>query len=212
MSEPKPHVWRDLGGLAVWSRFLLLAQAVVSTAAVVLALVQGPWLNETQGMAQAAVGIVQLLVFVVAGVVVLTWIARANANSHALGARNLNTGPFMAVAGYFIPIANLFMPAQSMSQMWKASLNPHDWETVKATPLILFWWAAWLIGNAMATFAFRLSLEDYVPDGPAVIHWLTVGSDALTVVASLLLAVLIGKITAQQRQTRSHTISAPQTT
>jgi len=66
---------RDLHGLARIVRALLAAQAVVAVAAIASALAHGPGFdNETGSPLYLLVAMVQMLVYIVAGVLVLRWI------------------------------------------------------------------------------------------------------------------------------------------
>jgi len=93
---------------------------------------------------------VQLLGFVSAGIFILTaifflmWIHRATLNCRGFGAQ-LKFTPGMAVGIYFIPFLNLVYPCQAMQEIWKASRNPAQWQTERASILVGFWWAFWLL-------------------------------------------------------------------
>lgn len=198
---------RDIAGLGGWASRLLVAQAILSAFAVGVAIAHGPGFAQENGSAAyALITLLQVILFVIAGVVVLRWIYFTNANAHAFGAERLSMGPRLAVAAYFIPIANLVMPFQSMRDVWKASVNPGDWEVVKAPPLIGWWWFFWLTGNIAGIVAFRLADAERYPDiGPAS-EKLTMLSDILTIAASFFLAMIIRRLTKlqQDRMTTVH--------
>ena len=138
----------------------------------------------------------QAVAFLVGGIVILTWLYRAVANVHALGARGFSTSPAMAVAWYFIPLANLAMPYATMRDVWKASVDPRDWEAASSPVTLIFWWLFWLIGNIAGIAAFRIALESDSAEtfaGP-----LTTLSDLCTAAASVFLAAILGSIARMQ--------------
>ncbi len=191
---------RDIADLGAWSNRLLVAQALLSLLAVAIALLHGPGFSEENGSAAyALVALLQFIVFIVAGFVVLRWIYFATANAHAFGAQGLRCGPWLAVGSFFIPIANLVMPFQSMRDVWKASVEPRDWEVVKAPPLLGWWWLFWLAGNITGIVAFRLADVERYPDVGRTPETLMTLSDASTFAASLLLAAIVRQLTALQQ-------------
>ena len=191
---------RDITDLGAWSIRLLVAQALLSLLAIVVALAHGPGFSGENGSAAyALVATLQFIFFVVAGFVVLRWIYFATANAHAFGAEGLRCGPWLAVGSFFIPIANLVMPFQSMRDVWKASVEPRDWEVVKATPLLGWWWLFWLAGNIAGIIAFRRADAERYPDVGRTPETLIILSDGFTFAASLLLAAIIRQLTALQQ-------------
>lgn len=196
---PDPADLRPLTGLAVWARRLLWLQAAICALSIGLALLNGPVPYGADGdLAYGLLGLVQFLGFLAAGVVVLFWIHRATTNVLAMGAQGLPTGPRLAVASYFIPIANLILPYQSMRDIVKASTEPRDWEIV-ATPAVLgWWWAFWLLSGFTGTAALRFSFDPAFTEDASISHALTLASDLLTIPAALLLTRIIDRVTALQ--------------
>jgi hypothetical protein len=196
MSEP--GAVRDVAGLGGWTAALLLAQAGVSVIAVAVAWSHGPGFIELSP-GYAIVALFQTLVFVAAGVAFLRWTYLTSANAHAFGAQALRYGPWLATLSYFIPIANLAMPLQSLRDVWKASVEPRDWEIVKVPALLGFWWFFWLAGNIAGIAAFRLAVEEDFLEASRTAEMLTTLSDALTAAASVLLALIVRRLTALQQ-------------
>jgi len=209
MSRDRIYLVRDLRAPAVWAKGLLIAQAVIVATGVAVALRHGPGFDDDLGgsAAYALTSALQVLAFVVTGVVVLRWIYLACANVHAFGAEGLGSRPGMAVAWYFVPVACLFLPFQSMREIWKASRDPRDWEAVDGSSLLGLWWLGWVLGNAIGIVAFRLDDSDRFPEASAYAEMLTTASDVLTIVTSLLLARIIGRITTLQTESRQHDTS-----
>lgn len=85
----------------------------------------------------------------------LVWQYRMHANVRALGVEGQRFRPWAAVAVWFVPAANLVLPALAFAELWRAS-NPYaergDWKQGRASPLVWLWWALFL---ASAGFALR---------------------------------------------------------
>ena len=139
MSQAAPL--RHIEGLGLWAQRLLVVQAVVCAVAIALALARGPAVSAAEDdPVWLGLMLLQLLIFIFAGFVVLRWTYIATANVHAFGAEGLAAGPGMAVVSYFIPVANLVMPFQALRDVWKASVEPRDWEVIATPPLLRWWW------------------------------------------------------------------------
>lgn len=193
---------RDIAGLGAWARRLLILQAAVCAFAIFAALARGPGVPAAADD-QAWLGfmLLQLLVFIVGGIVVLRWTYLVTANAQAFGAEGMTAGPGMAVASYFIPIVNLLMPFRALRDVWKASIEPRDWEVIDTPPLLRWWWLFWLTGNISGLVADRFEDGERYPDLADVAAILLMVSDALTLAASVLLALIVRQLTALQ-QTR----------
>jgi hypothetical protein len=74
----------------------------------------------------------------------LIWFARARVTAEKFAPGRLRYRPSMAVIGWFIPIANLFLPKQIANDVWHASSPPgHSYGSAPAHALNA-WWALWL--------------------------------------------------------------------
>ena len=92
----------------------------------------------------AAVTITAFVVLVVTGIVWLVWQHRSQANLHAARLRELDYTPGWVVAWWLIPFANLVKPFQTVRELWKASSGDDPWWLNPTSPLIGWWWAAWI--------------------------------------------------------------------
>ena len=53
--------------------------------------------------------------------------------------------PGWVVGWYFIPIAWFWKPYQAMREIWQASVSPADWKQQVGSPLLVWWWALWIL-------------------------------------------------------------------
>jgi len=126
------------------------------------------------------------------------WIYRAAKNTRALGATGLNASPGWAVGSYFVPIVNLFAPFIAMKEIWRASLDPGNWQAARSTPLLGWWWFLWIV-NGLAGWAGQTMLSHpqsvaEAEHGSLVASAQNVAQIALNIVALL----LVKRITANQ--------------
>lgn len=122
-----------------------------------------------------------------------TWLYRATANAQARAGASDAISPRMAVGWYVVPIANLWMPYRAMRQIWQATVGLSDGD---ASPRLLrIWWSAWLVSILSSEVGRRLgqngdTYEDYVNS-----LWPYVISEPSDIVAGILFATIIRRIT-----------------
>jgi hypothetical protein len=145
-------------------------------------------------------GLGMLMAYITTVVCFCIWIHRANRNARALGAEGMVFTPGWSVGWFFVPIMNLFKPFQATREIYQASepkASGSDWMNVPVSPLLGWWWAAWLLSNFTAQFELRMSLSDD-PALMQVSSWVGVASSILGAAAALLAMKVIRSI--HQRQ------------
>lgn len=126
------------------------------------------------------------------------WIYRAAKNTRALGATGLQASPGWAVGSYFIPIVNFFAPFIAMREIWRASLDPGNWEAARSTPLLGWWWTLWIV-NGLAGWLAQILLSHPSSVSDAESGSLVALIQNVTQIALNILALLlVRRITANQ--------------
>jgi hypothetical protein len=98
-----------------------------------------------------------------------------------------------------VPIANLIMPYQAMSEIWRTSLRPADPDAVRAPGWLLgSWWFFWLTSNIAANVGARFSWGGETVDDYQVATVAFLVSDALSIPLCLIFPVIISRIQAMQ--------------
>lgn len=186
-------VWtfRPNGSAAAWTCRLAWAQAALAAIALAFNLA---------GIAIAVLPGIQTLLFIGSGIVSLRWLYVASANARAMGATDLMGGPAMAVIWYFVPFLNLGMPYIVMRDLWRASARPRDWQGQPSPPLVMLWWASWLILYLGLSAGIQLTLE-YDPDIAAFGASLLTAASVGFIVCAMLFARIVGSVQALQDQT-----------
>lgn len=161
--------------------------------------------NDTR---QQLIGILQLMTFIVTGILFLMWIYRSHRNLPALGARNLTYTPGWTVAGFFIPFLNLIRPFQVMREIWKASdprvnvINGFSWENAPSSPLVQWWWPLFLIDGFVSNIAGGMYMSEESIDALYTGTWAMLASEVIGIVSALVIIYLIKAI--DQRQKEKH--------
>lgn len=146
--------------------------------------------EEEASLADAAVmgsNITIFALYVPIAVVFIAWQYRHAKNAQVLSS-DAGLGPGWAIAGWFIPVANLVLPAIQIHHSSRARRVPA--KPVKpersALPLIVLWAIALFAGNALSTWAVRIWPEslDTTADLEAAAR-----SDAIDGYASVVLVV-----------------------
>lgn len=189
----------DLSGLARLTQIALALQAVVSLLAAANG-TRGPVAEE--GLATGLIALGQVLAFLFAAICFLLWTYRAKTNGKATGAKGLSFSPAISIWSYFIPLANLVMPAQAMQELHKTATEPRDWEAVGGSGLIWLWWFLWIVGNIAGIVSFRLLTMEEAPEAAAFANTLGIVSDLGTLLASLALIRIVGTISARLQRLR----------
>ncbi len=125
--------------------------------------------------------------------VTLYWLASGLRQVRDAGAERLAVGPLGAVLWWFVPLANLVMPAKAVAELRKAAIHPRNWEAVPGAWWIWLWWAFWLAAGFANALFWRASSSGGSELAAAAGSASFVG-DVLTVPAALLFAVVVGSI------------------
>jgi hypothetical protein len=106
---------------------------------------------------QGIISLVQYVAELIAFILFLMWIYRANKNAHALGAESMRFSPGWAVGYYFIPILFTYKPYQTMKEIWCASANPtgDKWKLDKASSIINYWWTLFIISSVFDYMSWK---------------------------------------------------------
>jgi hypothetical protein len=90
---------------------------------------------------------VQTPVALVALVLFLMWLARANRNLGALSGEQMAFTPGWAVGWFFVPFANFVMPYRVVKEIWQVSRRQ---EKDRSTFLVGWWWCLSVAGYALS--------------------------------------------------------------
>jgi formate-dependent nitrite reductase membrane component NrfD len=172
-----------------WQLDLLAAEAVTSEEA------------EANDLRQGIIGILTIVSGIAGMVVVSIWTYRASSNAHALGAQGLRYSPRWAVGGYFIPIANLWMPYQAVKEIAQASRDPSSWQSRGWPRSLPLWWFSWLATYFTTNLYVRKSQLANTIEALVDATWVGMLSASLGILAAFFLAGLMGEVSVMQLAT-----------
>jgi hypothetical protein len=138
----------------------------------------------------AMVGGVQFMMAVVLGVTFLHWIYRINFNLRALSSVPMEFTPLFAIAWYFVPIANLFMPYRAMKEIWRVANRTRS--TYDA--LLAWWWTLWIISTLLIEAAGFYSRGSEDSTSYMISALAYVASDSLDIILNFVAIALVTRI------------------
>jgi hypothetical protein len=202
---------RDPGPLWAWMRFFVVVSiiayvAVCVTSIITLSLYNGLFVMAYEqaqivdlvfaGAAFGAIGLYLLSAFFTARITY-----RMMKNAHTFDNNEELISPGWAVGWYFVPFANLVMPARAVGQIWRATFNRRG-EPEKGSGVIGWWWAFWIISGIALTImdgmARRLSDDPLQAEAHSLYTGLAVGY-GLRAVTAILLLMVFGTLVKAQR-------------
>lgn len=201
----------DSAELTKWTKWFLYLHVAVAVVAFISGVLEYQLLNDfkngvyaTEAQAVAAgeesdsrqqiVGITQIVIFLVSGILFLKWIYRANFNARQLGASGMWFSPGWSIGWYFIPFANLWRPYQAMKEIWKASSNPQEWKSQPVPSLLGWWWFVWIVSNVFGNASFRMAVNaDQIGELIAA-NIVTLLSDAMEIPLSFIVLAMVSKV------------------
>ncbi|MET9461189.1 DUF4328 domain-containing protein [Streptomyces canus] len=143
----------------------------------------------------AAAGSAQLLVMLACAVVFVLWLWRVRRNAEVFAPDGHDKARAWVIAGWVVPIASLWYPRRVVVDIWDASSTG---DRPDGHALINIWWTLWLLSQ---TIGRALYTPFDVADTPQEIHdsvTQTMVADGLDLVAALLAAALVLRLTRMQ--------------
>jgi hypothetical protein len=112
---------------------------------------------------EQAIGVIQIIVFVISAITFIQWFRRAYFNLH-LRVNHLSETEGWAAGCWFVPIMNFYKPYQIMKEMFQAThffLKRNDVHTREhlSTSSLSLWWTFWIIDRFVGQFVFKYSLK-----------------------------------------------------
>jgi hypothetical protein len=142
---------------------------------------------------------------ILAGVALIVWLYRAYRNVTALGSTPLRRQPFWAIAGWFVPVWNLWVPKQIVNDVWRGSDPGHlgadpKWARNRDVPgLLLAWWIGpavfWVVAFIVAGSVVDLTTID----GTLRANLVGMGFQLMILISAVLSFQVVSRVTDRQR-------------
>ncbi|MEU9040466.1 MULTISPECIES: DUF4328 domain-containing protein [unclassified Kitasatospora] len=145
-----------------------------------------------------------LVLVVAAGVVFLAWLWRARINAESLGGpSSQRRARGWTVGSWITPVANLWIPYQVVTDIWKASAPRRS----NPGPLLAAWWGAWVIGGYVGrAYTYQVMQDALSEDDLRRAVYLGTVAAALDVLAGVLIIYTIHRIGSWQTQRRAEAL------
>jgi hypothetical protein len=148
------------------------------------------------------------LVCVAAGGLVVLWLWRARANAAAAGTWPQRWAKGWVVAGWLVPVANLWIPAAVVADVVRASASAADPHGERLRAVVPFWWAAWLGAWLALSTALAGTPLIGAPNVGAAYLWFTLFS-GLSVLLFLAAAAAFTRIVLQVAARQDQRVLTP---
>ena len=210
---PDLEGYGPLSSRATWAKRALLAVVVLNVVSIISAYFAYQTYGadivtqddlDTTDIREGIVALLTLIAFVVAVVMFIRWFRRAYSNLPALGAKELRFKTWWTIAGWFIPVINLFRPKEIANDIWRASdpekpgdQDPH-WRGADVPALFQWWWAFYLITTWLENISFRVELNANDLQGYKNAAAVTMAVNAFEAVAGVLAVLVVARTTRRQ--------------
>jgi hypothetical protein len=114
-----------------------------------------------------AVAVGALFLAIVTMIVWLVWQHRGQRNLVGMGVRGLRFTPGWAVGWWFVPIANVWKPFQTVRELWRGSRPDavdSSWPGERTWSTIGWWWALFLLSSISIRVSVGLDEESRIED------------------------------------------------
>ncbi|MCX4782537.1 DUF4328 domain-containing protein [Streptomyces sp. NBC_01264] len=151
---------------------------------------------------RAFTGLAQDAAMLATAIVFLVWFHRVRGNGQVFRPDGFSQSAGWAIGGWFVPIANLFLPYRTAREIWDASAqNAPDgsFRRVPGTPVVA-WWLTVVLACALSQFAAWKELLGETTEAARDAHGLGVFADLATVTAAVLAVGFVRKLTAMQHR------------
>ena len=218
---PRPYI--SVANRSTWTLIFLMAFGAILMASFVSTVMEIQLLQrisdgepvsleevESNDNRQIAIGLVLLAALAATVISFCLWIYRSASNLDALQANNRRFTPGWSVGWWFIPFMNLVRPYQVVKEIWRGSYpvaptygpegDGHPgWMFAPISPAIGWWWGTWLTSGLVNYLVTRtISNDESSVDSVIDAQYFSLAGDALTFIATVLLFLLVKRITANQ--------------
>ncbi|MFF5450394.1 DUF4328 domain-containing protein [Streptomyces sp. NPDC012950] len=149
--------------------------------------------------------------YVATGIVFIVWFHRLRKNAEVWAGDLQGRKPGWAIGGWFIPIANLWIPRGIAADIWRASRwQPYAADGARELTLLNAWWTFWVADMVVGRIGDQLykgaeTAEAYT----AAASWSLMGY-VLDIAAAVLAILFVRRLTSMQHAKATGMIPATQ--
>ncbi len=150
---------------------------------------------EFLGQAAPLVRSAALVVGPVLVILFCAWVAQAYRVFRWRGDARYDHSPFWAVAYFFVPVANWWMPPLVISEMWRGT-DPRQTDPKQAGKrLVVWWWLVYVPLPLVTTYVENRSAAAQTASQAAAGLWTLLAVDLWHVAAAVLALILVWRLT-----------------
>jgi hypothetical protein len=166
--------------------------------------IKGFWLSNPIGITDIIISNIHSIAYLITAIAFLKWVYLVYGNALGFGTKDMTYTAGWAVASYFIPLYNIFVPYHAMKEVWQVSKNPENWKNEDKSniffsaqsQIIAWWWCLNVISIFLAVrirFNYRLGeAHTYITN--SIVH------DLVNIPLFLLSIALVSKICMMQQK------------
>lgn len=151
-----------------------------------------------------SIGLLELVLYAVTGVVFIAWFRNAYTNVERLGVKGMRWSAGWSIGAWFVPFLNLVRPKAILNDIWRGSdpRLPVGGSLSPQSPPVLYglWWAAWILGAivdrvAAASFGGAQTLSALSSATQEMMF-----ADFVSLIAAILAIAVVYSLASRQRQ------------
>ncbi|WP_157181532.1 DUF4328 domain-containing protein [Actinopolymorpha alba] len=164
---------------------------------------------------QAVAGIAWYLPFLGCAITFIVWLFRTRHNAEVLCAAQHRRARGWLIAGWIVPVVNLWFPKQVVDDIWSAS-DPRTpavrrtFDGLARSGLVTAWWMSWIVWLFLNNIVSRMALRGETVSDQQLASVVASASVVPLLLAGVLAMVVVGRIT-QFQESRGSETGAPST-
>jgi len=161
-----------------------------------------PGLLDLMVTATTWVGGLHFFMFGLSAVLLLVSHHRVRHQLRDMRGDGLSYTPGWAIAWWFIPRANLFMPFLVMRETWKATEAAANWQYRGSSIKMKIWWIAFIADNVLSGVASAYQQDARTLDQISSAIYMRLGDVGLTGLSAVLLILIVRDVTRRMHELR----------
>lgn len=149
--------------------------------------------------------------FVATGIVFIVWFHRLRKNAEVWAGDLQSRKPGWAIGGWFIPLANLWIPRGIAADIWRASRwQPYAADGRGEMTLLNSWWTLFAVGMVVDRIAGQLYKFAETAEAYTTAAYWSLAAYALDIGAAVLAILFVRRLTSMQHAKATGMIPAAQ--
>lgn len=153
--------------------------------------------HEAEAVILGLLSLPYLIAYVVGAFLTLRWYLRSIRNARVLH-RGITVSPAWVIWYFILPVVSLFRPYTMTSELWRSSLKPEGWKSLRDPALLRWWWGLVLASGFVSLAGSYVAPSVDTVSGVMTASVLTGIGFGLSTLAGLLFLRIGGPISRRQ--------------